>query len=154
MSEEDRSRLYAWFCEQIDEPLAEYLMTCLAPAPLSDLATKSDLQHFVTKDELAGQLDKLRDWIDAKFDSLMDQREADRAAAAGWREADRAAAAGWREADRAAVMSWREADRAEIAAQRQADRTEAKHQFRWIVGIGVSIFVAIVTPMVISLFSG
>ena len=132
MSEEDRSRLYAWFCEQIDEPLAEYLMTCLAPAPLSDLATKSDLQHFVTKDELAGQLDKLRDWIDAKFDSLMDQRESDRAAVAGWREADRA----------------------EIAAQRQADRTEAKHQFRWIVGIGVSIFVAIVTPMVISLFSG
>ncbi|WP_423922801.1 hypothetical protein [Candidatus Poriferisodalis sp.] len=143
MSEEDRSRLYAWLCEQIDEPLAEYLMTCLAPAPLSDLATKSDLQHFVTKDELAGQLDKLRDWIDAKFDRLMDQREADRAAAAGWREADRAA-----------VMSWREADRAEIAAQRQADRTEAKHQFRWIVGIGASIFVAIVTPMVISLFSG
>ena len=143
MSEEDRSRLYAWLCEQIDEPLAEYMMSCLAPAPLSDLATKSDLQHFVTKDELAGQLDKLRDWIDAKFDRLMDQREADRAAVAGWREADRAA-----------VMSWREADRAEIAAQRQADRTEAKHQFRWIVGIGVSIFVAIVTPMVISLFSG
>ena len=118
-------------------------MTCLAPAPLSDLATKSDLQHFVTKDELAGQLDKLRDWIDTKFDRLMDQRESDRAAAAGWREADRAA-----------VMSWREADRAELAVQRQADRTEAKHQFRWIVGIGVSIFVAIVTPMVISLFSG
>ena len=36
-----------------------------------------------SKDELAGQLDKLRDWIDAKFDRLMDQREADRAVVAG-----------------------------------------------------------------------
>ena len=40
MSEEDRSRLYAWLCEQTDESLAEYLMSCLAPAPLSDLVTK------------------------------------------------------------------------------------------------------------------
>ncbi|WP_420446188.1 hypothetical protein [Candidatus Poriferisodalis sp.] len=44
MSEEDRSRLYAWFREHTDEPLAEYLMSCLAPAPLSDLVTKADLR--------------------------------------------------------------------------------------------------------------
>ena len=143
MSEQDRSRLYAWFCEHIDEPLAEYVMTCLAPAPLSDLATKADLERFVTKDELAVQLEKLKDWIESKFDRRTVQREADRAEAAVQRQADRA---------EAAVQ--READRAEAAAQRLADRTEAKHQFRWMVGIGVSIFVVIVAPMVVSLFSG
>lgn len=61
MSEEDRSRLYDWLCEQTDKPLAEYLMSCLAPAPLSDLVTKEflsaelsgQLAHYATKEDLA-----------------------------------------------------------------------------------------------------
>ncbi len=56
MSEQQRTRLYAWLCEQTDESLAEYLMTCLAPAPLSDLVTKdylsAELSRFATKEEL------------------------------------------------------------------------------------------------------
>ena len=34
VSEQHRTRLYAWLRDQTDEPLAEYLMACLAPAPL------------------------------------------------------------------------------------------------------------------------
>lgn len=44
MSEEDRSRLYAWLREHADESLAEYLMSCLPAAPLSDLVTKDHLE--------------------------------------------------------------------------------------------------------------
>ncbi len=43
MSEAQRSRLYDWWCEQTDEPLAEYAMSCLSPVPLPDLATKADI---------------------------------------------------------------------------------------------------------------
>ncbi|WP_423916515.1 hypothetical protein [Candidatus Poriferisodalis sp.] len=104
MSEQDRAQLYAWLCEQTNEPLAEYLMSCLAPAPLSDLATKDDLARFATKDDLRSELEKyptkddLRSELekyptkehladrfealcarmDTKFDRLADQREADR----------------------------------------------------------------------------
>ena len=77
MSEEDRSRLYAWLREQTDEPLAEYLMSCLPPAPLSDLVTK---QHLDTV-------------LSAKFSAfaltMAAQREADREALASQRESDR-----------------------------------------------------------------
>ncbi len=62
MSEEDRSRLYAWFREQLDERRAEYMMSCLAPAPLSDLVTKEHLERTFSEFALA----------------LADQREADR----------------------------------------------------------------------------
>ena len=87
MSEEDRSRLYAWLREQTDEPLAEYMMSCLAPAPLSDL---------VTKPHLAAEF--------AAFALKMaEQREADRAEAAAQREADRAEASAQREADRTSL---------------------------------------------------
>ena len=48
MSEEDRSRLYAWLREQTDEPLAEYLMSCLPAAPLSDLVTKQHLEAVLS----------------------------------------------------------------------------------------------------------
>ena len=97
MSEDDRSRLYAWLREQTDEPLAEYLMSCLAPAPLSDLVTKehlsavlvAELSRFAAKEEMQ-----------AGFDKLAAQREADRAHAAQQREADRAHAAQQRKADR------------------------------------------------------
>ncbi|WP_423916479.1 hypothetical protein [Candidatus Poriferisodalis sp.] len=86
MSEEDRSRLYAWFREHTGEPLAEYLMSCLAPAPLSDLATKADLEQV---DKRFEQVDKRFDRIDQRFDALLALREADRAEAAALREADR-----------------------------------------------------------------
>ena len=65
MSEEDRTHVYAWLCEEIGERRAEYVMSCLAPAPLSDL---------VTKDFLAAQFAAERDRADA-------QREADQAEA-------------------------------------------------------------------------
>ena len=63
MSEQNRSRLYAWLCDETDEPLAEYVMSCLAPAPLSDLVTKdhlsAELSRFATKEEMQAGFDKL-----------------------------------------------------------------------------------------------
>ncbi len=96
MSEEDRSRLYAWFREQLDERRAEYLMSCLAPAPLSDLVTKGfltgELARFATKDDLAAVdekvsavnekvsvLDTRVTGLDRKVDALVAQRAEDRA---------------------------------------------------------------------------
>ena len=77
MSEADRSRLYALLREHIDEPLAEYVMSCLAPAPLTDLVTKDHLDTV----------------LEAKFSAFAlntaAQREADRAETAAQREADR-----------------------------------------------------------------
>ena len=64
MSEQHRTRLYAWLRDQTDEPLAEYLMACLAPAPLSDLVTKDHLAAVVsrlaTKDEMNASFAALR----------------------------------------------------------------------------------------------
>ena len=90
MSEQDRSRLYAWWCEQADESLAEYVMSCLSPVPLPDLATKSDI----------ARLDTAFERLESKFERLVDARE--------------------------------------------ADRKEARHQFRWLAGIGVSILGVVV----------
>ena len=130
MSEEDRSRLYAWFREHTDEPLAEYLMSCLAPAPLSDLATKADLARYATKDDLAAGLDRLGDRIDRidqKFTAL-------------------------REQDRAEATALREQDRMEATAQREQDRIERKSDLRSIkahhytvIGFIVALFVANLT---------
>ncbi|WP_419921739.1 hypothetical protein [Candidatus Poriferisodalis sp.] len=124
MSEEDRARLYSWLCEQTDEPLAEYLMSCLAPAPLLDLVTKdflrSELEKYPTKDEVAARFAAFGDRMEAKFDQLAVQRDADRREFAAQREADRAE-----------LAVQREADRAEFAAQREADRAEVKNQCRW-----------------------
>ena len=130
VSEEDRSRLYAWFREHTDEPLAEYLMSCLAPAPLSDLATKADLARYATKDDLAAGLDRLGDRIDRidqKFTAL-------------------------REQDRAEATALREQDRMEATAQREQDRIERKSDLRSIkahhytvIGFIVALFVANLT---------
>ncbi|WP_419944834.1 hypothetical protein [Candidatus Poriferisodalis sp.] len=131
MSEQERARLYAWLREQIDDLLAEYLMSCLAPAPLSDLVTKeflrAELSRFATKDEVA-----------ALVSGVLQQREADRAEAVTWRESDRAEAAALRESDRAEAAALRESDRAEAAALRESDRAEARQRFRWIVGTTVA----------------
>ena len=75
MSEQDRSRLYAWWCEQADESLAEYVMSCLSPVPLPDLATKSDIARLDTAFE---RLDTAFERLDTKFERLVDAREADR----------------------------------------------------------------------------
>lgn len=89
MSEQDRSRLYAWWCEQADESLAEYVMSCLSPAPLPDLATKSDFgvlrnDFGILKDDFGVLKADFRDLrndfarLESKFDRLVDAREADR----------------------------------------------------------------------------
>ena len=89
MSEQDRARLYAWLREHAGESEAEYLMSCLAPAPLSDLVTKdyldatldakldAKLSNYVTKDYLDAALSKYvtKDYFDA-------QRNVDREEAA------------------------------------------------------------------------
>ena len=77
MSEEDRSRLHAWLREQTDEPLAEYLMSCLSAAPLRDLVTKQHLEAVLSAEFSAFAL------------NAATQREADREAQAAQREADR-----------------------------------------------------------------
>ena len=65
MSEQDRSRLYEWWCEHADESLAEYAMSCLSPVPLPDLATKEDFARLDAK-------------VDTKVDLLASQHRSDR----------------------------------------------------------------------------
>ena len=125
MSEEDRSRLYAWFREHTDEPLAEYLMSCLAPAPLSDLATKADLRELgVTFNaQIVTEVGALRQELAA-------QREQDRAEAAALRERDRAEAAAHRDEDR---------------RERKADLRSVKAHHYTVIGFIVALFVANLT---------
>ena len=78
-----RTRLYAWLRVQTDEPLAEYLMACLAPAPLSDL---------VTRDHLAAVVSRLatKDEMNAGFAALRNEHATQRAEDAAQRTEDRA----------------------------------------------------------------
>lgn len=92
MSEEDRSRLYDWFCEHLDKPTAEYVMSCLPPAPLSDLVTKdylsitlsASLTGLATKesvDDLTARVDSLEAKLvelTSRVDLLVAQRDEDR----------------------------------------------------------------------------
>lgn len=113
MSEEARSRLYAWLCEQTDESQAEYVMSCLAPAPLSDLVTKdfltAELSKFATKSDLA-ELDTKVTALDTKVTAL--------------------------DASVAHLAEQRRADRAE-------DRRASQVRHYWLVSIGLSIAVPI-----------
>ena len=135
MSEDDRSRLYAWVRECTDEPLAEYFMSCLAPSPLSDLVTKDfltaelsrELSRFATKEEMQAGFDKL--W--AAITKLSEQREADRAAAIAQREADRAEAVAQREADRDAILA------------------ETRRQHRWVIGTMIATATLLVGVMAV-----
>ena len=131
MSEDDRSRLYAWVRECTDEPLAEYFMSCLAPSPLSDLVTKdfltAELSRFATKEEMQAGFDKL--W--AAITKLSEQREADRAAAIAQREADRAEAVAQREADRDAILA------------------ETRRQHRWVIGTMIATATLLVGVMAV-----
>ena len=127
LSEEDRSRLYAWLREQTDEPLAEYVMSCLTPAPLPDLVTKQHLETVLAAEFSAFAL-TMAAQREADREALAAQREADRTALAAQREADREAAAAQRETDREAAAAQREADRTEMAEQRDADQKTAAVQ--------------------------
>ena len=89
MSEQDRSRLYDWWCEHADEALAEYAMSCLSPVPLPDLATKEDVREVkadVAKldarvavlDTKVAELDTKVAVLDTKVDLLATQHKTDR----------------------------------------------------------------------------
>ena len=106
-------------------------MSCLAPAPLSDLATKSDL----------ARIDKRFERVDQRFDTLFALREADRTEAATLREQDRAQAATLREQDRAQAAALREQDRAE----RKSDLRSVKAHHYTVIGFIVALFVANLT---------
>ena len=88
MSEQDRTRLYAWLREQAGESEAEYLMSCLPPAPLPDLVTKdyfdasldAKLSNFVTKDYFDASLDAKLSNVNARIDRLAEQQAEDRRA--------------------------------------------------------------------------
>lgn len=130
MLEGDRLHLYDWLHEHGDERIAEYVMSRLNTAPINELASKDDLRQVETS------LNQSISGIEAAVARLADLREADRAEA----------------------TAQREADRAERAAQREADRAEVKNQFRWLVGVvvtlGVTILAAVVTSMAVPLASG
>ena len=113
--------------EQVDKPLAEYVMSCLAPAPLSDL---------VTRDFLSAELAQLAAVMAA-------QREADRAEAAAQREADRAE----RRAEMERLEARREADRAEAAEMRAADSEEWTRRFRWLIGAFIGMTGVVVSAV-------
>ena len=128
MSEEDRSRLYAWLREQTDETLAEYLMSCLPAAPLSDLVTKQHLEAVLS----------------AAFSTLA-------VTTAAQREADRNETAAQRETDREALVAQRETDRKETAAQRETDRAALDKRLRRIaIVLPVEIVVALAAVVAIT----
>lgn len=102
-------------------------MSCLAPAPLSDL---------VTRDFLSAELAQLAAVMAA-------QREADRAEAAQMREADRAE----RKAEMERLEARREADRAEAAETRAADSEEWTRRFRWLIGAFIGMTGVVVSAV-------
>lgn len=123
MSEQHRSRIYAWVREQHDEPTAEYLMSCLAPAPLSDLVTKdflaAELSRFATKEDMEAGFATLR----SEFAAL-------------------------RAEDRHSYAAQRAEDRSEHAAQRAEDQRFAQHRHYWQLGV----ILAAVTPIWLQTF--
>ena len=123
MSEQDRSRIYAWLREQLDERRAEYMMSCLAPAPLSDLVTRdfltAELSRFATKEDLAA--------VDAKV-AAVDEKVA---------AVDAKVAA----VDAKVVAVDAKVD--VLVAQRDDDRAASRVRHFWLAGIGLSALVSI-----------
>ncbi len=118
-------------------------MSCLAPAPLADIATKADVRDLA-----------------AKIGALVAQREADRKETAAQRDTDRketaaliGALAAQREADRKEAAAQREADRKEAAEQREADLRTSRHRHYWAVGIMTTLFGANMTVVLGSLLN-
>ena len=126
MSEALRSRLYDWFCEHIDEPTAEYAMSCLSPVPVSELATKDDIERLETAFERLGTATK------------------DDIARLGTATKD----------DIARLELATRDDIARLDAKFEADRKEARHQFHWLVGIVVAIHGVSVSALGVILGSG
>ena len=123
MPEQQRAKFYAWLREQTDDTTAEFVMSCLAPAPLSDLVTKQHLETVLSAEFSAFAL------------KLAEQREVDRKEFADQREVDRKEFAGQRKVDLT-----------ELAAQREADRRDARKK-HWVlvgaaIGLGVEIAAA------------
>ncbi len=88
MPEQQRAKFHAWLREQTDDTTAEFVMSCLAPAPLSDLVTKQHLETVLSAEFSAFAL------------KLAAQREADRMGIDVRRENDLAELAAQREVDR------------------------------------------------------
>ncbi len=123
MSEQHRSRIYAWIRELHDEPTAEYLMSCLAPAPVSELVTKefltAELSRFATKKDMY-----------AGFAEMRKEHEVQRAE------------------DRGELADQRSKDRREHAEQRSEDRRAAQHRHYWQIGV----ILAATTPIWLDTF--
>ena len=118
MSEQQRTRLYAWLREQTDEPLAEYLMACLAPAPLTDL---------VTKDHLSAELSRHAAEFIAYTATFATKDEMN----AGF----------------AGLRSEFTTQLAEFAAQRAEDRRTAQHRHYWLTGTVISVGLSVGVPI-------
>ncbi len=157
MSEADRSRLYDWLCEQTDEPLAEYVMSCLSTVPLPQLATKADVGVLKADiDVLRADVGVLKADIDvlradvgvlkADIDVLradvgvlkadvgvlradIDKLDGKIDSLVAQREADRDQYIAQREADRDQYFAQREADRDEYLAHCEADRKAHQADF-------------------------
>ncbi len=123
MSEQHRSRIYAWIRELHDEPTAEYLMACLAPAPVSELVTKefltAELSRFATKEDMH-----------AGFAEMRKEQAQQRAE------------------DRRELAEQRAEDRREFADQRSDDRRAAQHRHYWQMGV----ILAATTPIWLDAF--
>ncbi|WP_419856339.1 hypothetical protein [Candidatus Poriferisodalis sp.] len=131
MSEQDRARLYAWLREHAGESEAEYLMSCLAPAPLSDLVTKdyldatldakldAKLSNYVTKDYLDATLDAK---LDAKLSNYVTKDYLD-----------------------AALSKYVTKDY--FDAQRNADREEAAQRHKVLIGAIIAMGAALIAAM-------
>ena len=161
MSEQQRTRLYAWLRDQTDEQLAEYLMACLAPAPLSDLVTKDHLDtvlsRFATKEDMHAGFAALRNELAdlrAEFAALLTEHRAEFAALLSEHRADTAAQlaelrseiAAQRSQDRAEFAAQLSEHRAETKAQRAEDRRAAQHRHYWLTGVVISAVVALGAP--------
>ena len=104
-------------------------MSCLAPAPLADIATKADVRDLA-----------------AKIDALVEQRDTDRKETAAQRDTHRKETAALITAKFDALVALREVDRKEAAAQREADHKEtaaaqreadlrtSRHRHYWTYG--------------------
>ena len=135
MSEQDRARLYDWLREQAGEEAAEYLMSCIASVPLTELATKDSVE--ATKDSVEAVKDSV-ERLEKRFDAELPKLATKDSVEALKDSVQRL------ETVCAGLDAKFEAERVKRDGQREADRLEVKHQFRWIVGFGVTILGVIV----------
>ena len=172
MSEALRSRLYDWFCEHIDEPTAEYAMSCLSPVPVSELATKDDIERLETAFERLGTATRKDiERLDTKFERLGTATRKDierldtkfeRLGTATRKDIERLDT----KFERLGTATRKDIERLDtkferldtkferLVDAREADRKEARHQFHWLVGIVVAIHGVSVSALGVILGSG